>query len=309
MELNDGLIQQHYKDVYNFALYKLGDSNKAEDVASQTINLFILKGDMITTDNYYSWLRSTCLNYCRKLYDNKKKDRTLYKGLRDNLVEFFKVEHDSELTHNFHLAMESLNELDARSLVLYFYSGQNVKKMSEITGESHDSVRKRIYRIKKKLKAETYKNLGYIATKKIVIPKLHEAIIQFIRRLKKNIENNTIEKMFYYFSKTNISNYKPEYDIQKIKDYEVTLKNGKYRIFIFYHDSQKQINNISFTFYLNEKNQLKISELPERRRRLVKIDRNSNTAKEIASLLKDYPESRNGLIKIPLEIMQRLTST
>ncbi len=308
MEVNDSFVQQHYQTAYNFALYKLGNSSQAEDVAAQTINLFILKSSMINPDKFTAWVRTTCLNYCRKYYDNKRKENFLQKGLREDLVEFFNIEHDSELTENFRKSMESLNELDTRSLVLYFNCGQNIKKMAEVTGESHVSLRKRISRIKQKLKAETYKNLGYIATKKIIVPQLHEAIIQFVRRLKKNIEDNTIEKMFYYFSETNIKKYKPEFDIQQIKDYEVILRDGKFKIFLFYLDSEQQINNISFTFFLNEKNQLKISGLPKQQRKIVKLKMNSQSANELSLLLKNYPENRHGLIKIPQEIMKKLTN-
>ena len=307
MEINEGFVQQQYQAAYNFALYKLGNSGQAEDVAAQTVNLFILKSGTINPDKFNAWIRSTCLNYCRKFYDNKKRENFLQKGLRDSLVEFFGVEHDNDLTENFKKSMEDLDELETRSLVLYFNCGQNVKKMSEVTGESHASLRKRVYRIKMKLKAETYKNLGYIATKKIVVPKLHEAIIQFVRRLKSNIENNTIDKMFYYFSESNTQNYNPDFDIQKIKDYEVILCDGKYKIYLFYLDSSQQINNITFSFFLNEKNQLKISGLPKQQRKIAKLNKNSQSAKELSSLLKKFPENRQGLIKIPPEIMSKLT--
>jgi RNA polymerase sigma factor (sigma-70 family) len=307
MEINEGFVQQQYQAAYNFALYKLGNSGQAEDVAAQTVNLFILKSNTINPEKFNAWIRSTCLNYCRKFYDNKKRENFLQKGLRESLVEFFGVEHDSNLTDNFKKSMENLDELETRSLVLYFNCGQNVKNMSEITGESHASLRKRVYRIKMKLKAETYKNLGYIATKKIIVPKLHEAIIQFVRRLKNNIEDNTIDKMFYYFSETNTQNYNPNFDIQKIKDYEVILCDGKYKIYLFYLDSQKQMNNITFSFFLNEKNQLKISGLPKQQRKIAKLNKSSQSAKELSSLLKKFPENRQGLIKIPPEIMQKLT--
>lgn len=307
MEFNDSYVQQQYQAAYNFALYKLGNSGHAEDVAAQTVNLFILKSGSISPDKFSSWIRSTCLNYCRKYYDNKKRENFLQKGLREDLVNFFGVEHDSDLTESFRKSMEGLDELETRSLVLYFNCGQNIKKMSDVTGESHDSLRKRVYRIKMKLKAETYKNLGYIATKKIVVPKLHEAIIQFVRRLKKNIEENTIDKMFYYFSESNTQNYQPDFDIDKIKDYEVILCDGKYKIYLFYLDSKQQMNNITFSFFLNEKNQLKISGLPKQQRKIAKLPKGTETANELSSFLKSFPENRQGLIKIPPEIMMKLT--
>ncbi|MCF7911019.1 MAG: sigma-70 family RNA polymerase sigma factor [Candidatus Cloacimonetes bacterium] len=309
MEFNEGFVQQQYQAAYNYALYKLGNSSQAEDVAAQTVNLFILKSDTINSDKFNAWIRSTCLNYCRKYYDNTKKENFLQKGLRESLINFFGVEHDGNLTENFRQSMENLDELEARSLVLYFNCGQNIKKMSEVTGESHVSLRKRISRIKMKLKAETYKNLGYIATKKIIVPKLHEAIIQFVRRLKNNIENNTIDKMFYYFSESNTQNFNPDFDIQKIKDYEVILCDGKYKIYLFYLDSQQHINNIIFSFFLNDKNQLKISGLPKKQRKLAKITKSTESARELSSLLEKYPENRQGLIKIPQEVMQKLTES
>lgn len=309
MESNDVFVQEQYQIAYNFALYKLGNSALAEEAAAQTINLFLLKSEMINSEKYSSWVRGTCLNYCRKYYDHKKKEQYLNNGIKETLINHFKTEHDTGLSENFQLAMEKLDELETRTLVLYFKCDQSTKSMSEITGENQSSLRKRIYRIKQKLKAETYKSLGYIATKKIIVPKLHEAIIQFVRRLKRNIENNTINKMFYYFSETSIKNYRPDFDIQKIKDYEVTLKNNVYKIYIFYHDSESQINTISFKFYLNEKNQLKITDLPEKKRKLVRVKKNTESAKELEELLKKFPEGRKGLVKIPPEVMEKLTHT
>jgi len=307
MEFSDSFVQQQYQAAYNFALYKLGNSSYAEDVAAQTVNLSILKSGSINPDKLNSWVRTTCLNYCRKYYDNKKRENSLHKGLRDNLIDFFGIEHDNELTESFRKSMQELDELEARSLVLYFNCGQNIKKMSEVTGESHTGLRKRISRIKMKLKAETYKNLGYIATKKIVVPKLHEAIIQFVRRLKKNIEDNTIDKMFYYFSESNTKNYQPNFDIMKIKEYEVILRDGKYKIYLLYLDSQQQINSIAFSFFLNEKNQLKITGLPKQKRKLAILTKSSEAAQELSSLMKSFPENRKGLIKIPQDVMIKLT--
>ncbi|MCF7918338.1 MAG: sigma-70 family RNA polymerase sigma factor [Candidatus Cloacimonetes bacterium] len=308
MELNDSYVQDHFQKAYSFALYKLGNKQQAEDIASQTINLFLLKSDMINPEKTESWVRGTCLNFCRKYFTNVDRERTTLNYVRDELISFYDVDHteDNELLTNFRKAMESLNELEARSLVLYFNSGQNIKRMSEIIGENHASLRKRISRIKQKLKAETYKELGYIATKKIIVPQMHEAIIQFVKRLKTNIENNTIEKMFYYFSEANIKDYKPQYDIQKIRDYEVVLRDGKYTIYLFYQDSENKMSNIFFTFYLNSKNQLKITKLPKQGTKMICLKAGTVSAQEIIKYLKENPENHQGLIKMSPEMIKRI---
>jgi RNA polymerase sigma factor (sigma-70 family) len=308
MELSDSYLQEHYKKAYSFALYKLGDKQQAEDVASQAINLFLLKSDMINPEKTDSWLRGTCLNYCRKYFQSVVRDRNAINRIQEELITSYNVDHDddNELMENFRKAMESLSELETRSLVLYFNSGQNIKRMAEIIGENYGSLRKRIFRIKQKLKAETYKELGYIATKKIIVPQMHEAIIQFVKRLKMNIESNTIEKMFYYFSEVNIADYKPEFDIRKIKEYEVILRNGKYTIYLFYLDSENKINNIYFTFYLNDKNQLKITRLPKQESRMMIFEKDSVITQDVFNYLKTCPENSQGMVKLPPELLHKM---
>jgi RNA polymerase sigma factor (sigma-70 family) len=304
MDINENIIRQQFEIAYNFALYKLGNVGQAEDVAAQVINLYILKSDQINTEKVSAWIRGTCLNYCHKFYDQKNREKVLTQNLKEHLITSFATESNDDLATNFRNALENLSELDTRSLVLYFCAGQNLRKMSEITGESYSNLRKRIYRIKQKIKADTYKNLGFIATKKIIVPQLHEAIIQFVRRLKSNIQANTIENMFYYFSETELKNYNPQFDIHTIKDYEVLLKDGVYKIFLFYLDSNNQMNNLAFSFFLNEKKQLKISNLPKQQNKIMKISQNSSAAAELSALLNDYPEDNRGLVKIPPELLK-----
>lgn len=308
MESSSNFLSDYFTDTYNFAYYKLGNKQQAEDVASQTINLFLLKTDMINPEKRIAWLRTTCLNYCRKYYTRVVRDKRNINHVREELIHFYRDDHQEnlELISSFRKAMENLNELEARTLVIYFNSGQNIKKMSEIIGENYSSLRKRIFRIKNKLKAETYKELGYIATRKIIIPQLHEAVIQFIKRLKKNIENNTIEKMFYYFSEIDIKDYKPEFDIQKIRDYEVTLRDGIYTIYLFYQDSAEVMRNLNFSFHLNRKNQLKIIRLPKMARRLLHFENSTKTAQEIIKLLRNSPENGKGLIKINSDTLKQI---
>jgi len=310
MELNDSNVQELFKKTYTFALYKLGNMQQAEDVASQTINKFILKSDMVNSEKAESWLRTTCLNNCRKYFREVNREHKVINQVQQELIGLYDVEHsdNSELMENFRKAISNLNELEARSLVLYFNSGQNVKKMAEIIGENYGSLRKRIFRIKQKLKAETYKELGYIATKKIVIPQMHEAIIQFVKRLKKNVEQNTIEKMFYYFSEVKLKDYNPQFDINTIKDYEIVLRKGKYTIYLFYSDSTSKLCNLYFTFYLNEKNQLKITKLPQVPKKMVTFAPNSAAANKMIKYLKDHPESNKGLIKISDDIINEIAA-
>ncbi|MDP8221090.1 MAG: hypothetical protein P9X26_07080, partial [Candidatus Stygibacter frigidus] len=57
----------------------------------------------------------------------------------------------------------------------------------------------------------------------------------------------------------------------------------------------------------NEKNQLKITELPKKQRKIAKLIKSSAAAEELSSLMKSFPEDRKELIKIPQEVMAKLT--
>lgn len=311
MKLQDRKLRDHYRTAYNYAYYKIGSKCHAEDIASQAVNLYILKSDSINPAKANSWIRTACLNYCRKYYTQKAKSNKMINHVQQELIDYYKTDHEqgtNNLHDKFFSAMENLSELETRTLVLYFKNEQNIKKLAEEIGENYSGLRKRIFRIKQKLKAETYRELGYIATRKIVTPHMHEAIIQFVKRLKKNIENNTIEKMFYYFSETNIKDFNPDFDINKIKDYEVLLRNGKYTIFLFYTDSQQKMNNFHFTFYLNSKKQLKILKLPEKSKKIIEFSDGSEKAEKIKELMKNTRTDHNGFIKIPSDLLEKISA-
>jgi DNA-directed RNA polymerase specialized sigma24 family protein len=307
MKWNENEVEKYQDLVYHYAIYKTGDTDIAKDIAAETIHLAFLKKDEI--ENIKHWLIATCNIYCKKYFGRKKKDENLSQKLRNSVVSYLgddSIERDYELHKAYQEALAEISDKEIQTIIFYFHCEQNVKKMSEITGESYATLRKRIYRIKSTLKAETYKKMGVISSKKIMTPKLNDQITKFLANFKTNLEQNTIHKMKRYFSEIDLQNIHLDFDIEKILDFELGIEDNIYTVYVFFETSAKEPDCLFIKFYVNDKNQLKIVVPPSRGKKLVTMDLNSEAAKKLLELLKKYPTNRFGRTDVPSEEVEKI---
>jgi hypothetical protein len=215
-------------------------------------------------------------------------------------------EDQKSLKDAFHEAFQTLSSDDFEIILLYLRCRKSVSKLLEITGGSYNALKKRISRIRKKLKAETYRNLGFYGSKRIVTPELDNQIYQFLRRFKKNLEAGTLEKMYYYFSEIDIKRYTPPVDIKKIVNYDIDLINMQYRLWVFYKNFTDNADSFYIDFFIDEKKHLKIITPPTKPNKMFVMDIETEEAKILFEMVKTYPVGKTGRANIPDSELQKI---
>ena len=264
MIMKEKIISDLNELCFHYALYKTGDMDEAKDIASQTMNLFLLKQDVLENSNLQGWVIKTCNNYCNKYFDKCKKENNLKKKVKsaDQYLLHTDWENDEKLITSFKNVWDKLTDQEMRTIIFYFHCKMKIKKMSEISGENYATLRKRISRIKKKIESETYQKLGYIASNKIITPQLNNLIRKFLLRFKENLEAQTLHTMYYYFSEIDLKNFNPDFEIVKIFDYTVNLFDGLFTAYAFYENRSGAFDSFYIKFKIDEKNHLKITVPP-----------------------------------------------
>jgi DNA-directed RNA polymerase specialized sigma24 family protein len=300
-------LQKYHDLAYHYAIYKIGDIEIAEEIAAKTINLYLLKEDVI--NNIEPWIISTCYNYCNQYFKSLKNDSILKEKLRDNVIDLMsnqETERNVELYNAYKKTLDEMSEEDIRIVLFYHYCNKNAKKMANLTGDSYDKLRKRIYRIKQTIKAETFKKLGVVASEKILSPRLENMIMKFLKSFKYHVENNSIYKMYYYFSEIDLKKYNPDFEIDKIVDYRLNLKENIYTVYVGFTTKKNEVDSFYVKFIINDKNHFKIVTPPQKMKKAISFDANSKAANEIRKLLHKYPEDRTGISTIPKEELEKI---
>ena len=314
MKKNDAeVLKNYHKLAYNYALYKIGSLDAAEDIASQTIYSYLLKREKIEENNHEGWIVNTSKNYCNQYFELKKKEDELHKSLKRNVAEELHVKINSSLdflgqekiniSDAVNDAKDTLSKKELETYVFYLQCERNIKKMQRITKGSYPALKQKISRINRKIKAETFQKLGVIATKKIITPQINNVITKFLLRFKENLENNTLEKMYVYFTSENLEKYNPDFHIEKVLDYEVQLKDSIYSIHVVFTNKQGRDESFYFSFLVNN-NYLKIVVPPTPHKTHYQIS--EEDGKRILELLEKYPEDSSGVHSFPDEELKLL---
>ncbi|MCF7814746.1 MAG: hypothetical protein K9N09_10835 [Candidatus Cloacimonetes bacterium] len=307
-KFSDKELENFQKVAFDYALYKTGNLDIARDISSQTISLFLLSFNQNSDPK--KWILNTSKIYCKKYFDTVGREQRQTAKYRTELIDIISEQTSSETNHQLNEAFkDSFNTLtneEFYTILTYFNCNQNLQNMLEIIEISYDALRKKISRIKRKLKAETYRRLGYFGTKRIVTPQLDNLIIKFLKRLKTNLENDSLHKMYYYFSEVDLSNYQEKIHIKKIIDYDIELNNSIYKAWVFYRNPENEPESFTLEFYVDNRNHLKIVTPPTKIEKPVVIDMSSLEGKKIKALLAKYPEDKTGRPSIPPEELERI---
>ncbi len=310
MEYDNKKLSEYQKFVFNFALYKTGSIEAANDITSQTINLYLLKADTIEEEHIKGWLIQTSKKYCQAFFRSEKKETQKQDNYRHEIMEQLyeqqAIGRDEALKEAFQDSFKALNDHELKTIFYYFQCNENIKEMHNMINISYTVLRKQISRIKNKLKAETYKVLGVIATKKIVTPQVNNLIVKFLRRFKTNLENNSLEKMYYYFSEVDLKKYNPSYEIKKILDYEIELIDSIYKVWIFFKNKKDETDSFFIKFYIDKKNHLKILTPPQKPSNVFKFKEDSEEGKRILKILNSAPIDRTGVSKFSDEELEKI---
>lgn len=310
---DEEFISKLHKLAYDYALYKVGSLEVAEDIASQTIYSYLLKQDQVSKNSQEGWIVNACKNYCNQYFELKKAEQNLQQSLTTNLADELqqKITGHSEFPeHEKDTLKDAINEvkgsLTEKELETYFFylrCERDIKKMHETSSESYSALRQRVWRINRKIKAETFQKLGVIATKKILSPQINDVIMKFILRFKRHLEANTLNKMFYYFSKKDIKTYHHDFQIKKVLDYEVQLSGSIFTIHVVFTNNKDIDESFYFTFTL-ENNYLKVLQPPTPHQEHMQLS--LTDAKQVLALLEEYPEDDQGIHQVPYDELELL---
>ena len=213
LKYSDNDLQKLQQISYNYSLYHTRDFELSNDISMKTIGLFLLKADEIEEENDIRWVINTSKIHIQSHFRITKQEHNNINKFQQNLLEKLDsnliTETDVELKETFKEVLQTLNIEEMGTILFYFQCDKKIKVMHSLLDISYDALRKKISRIKRKLKAETFKKLGVIATKKIVTPQLDKLIVDFLQTFKKCLEENSLEKMYYYFSEVDLKKYNP----------------------------------------------------------------------------------------------------
>ncbi len=293
---------------YNYSLFRTGDFNLADEISMKTIGVYLLKSDEINDSNAVKWIVNTSKIHIQSHFRTIGKEHTnLHKykqDLLDKLNSNLITETDFRLRDTFKEVLHTLNDEEMKIILFYFHCNKKIKIMDSVLEMSYDALRKKISRIKRKLKAETLKKLGVIATKKIVTPKINDLIVKFLQKFKESLEQGTLEKMYYYFSEVDLKKYNPTYEIKKIIDYEIELHNSIYKVWIIYKNKKDISDSFYIKFYINGKNHLKILVPPQKSPKVFELDENSEEGQKILKMLNSATVDSTGISKFSSEELE-----
>jgi len=310
MKYHDKDLAELQQISYKYSLYRTGDFNFADEISNEAIGIFLLKADTIEKGNLTGWIVNTSKNLIQSNYRTAKKEKRDIEKYQHDLLNRLNTnvtkKKNSMINETFTEVLQTLDNDEMKTILLYFQCDGKLKLMNSLLDISYDALRKKISRIKRKLKAETFKKLGGIATKKIVTPQLNKLIIDFLKSFKTNLEANSLEKMYYYFSKIDLDNYNPTYEIAKIIDYEIHFTNSVYKVWIFYKNKNNNTDSFFIEFFVDEKNRLKILTPPQKSKKVFKLSSDSEDGKKILQMLKSAKTDNKGISKFSSDDLEKI---
>ena len=306
MQPNDHEIAKLQKSAFNYGLYKARNFDIAEEISLEVVSIYLLRYDKI--DDPEKWIINATKIQCSKHFRLQKKNNELINSIHNELQSHIlkSSESNEELKQAFQESYDSLNEDELSTVLYYFNCEQNIKQMALYTGESYATLRKRVSRIKNKLKAETFRRLGYYGSKKIVTPQLNELIKKFLSRFKMHAESDTLDKMFYYFSEVDLNRYNLIFGIKKIMDYDITIEDSVYKTWVVFEDKEGKPSSFRMSFIVDDNNHLKIISPPKLLQSMNVVKINSPRGQELQKVISTMPSDLSGHPNIPKEELDKL---
>jgi len=307
---SDNVLHKLQQISYNYSLFRTGDFDLADEISMKTIGVYLLKSDEINDSNAIKWIVNTSKIHIQSHFRTIGKEHTNLKKYKQDLLEKLNsnliTETDVRLRDTFREVLHTLNDEEMKIILFYFHCNKKIKVMDSVLDMSYDALREKISRIKRKLKAETLKKLGVIATKKIVTPKINDLIVKFLQKFKENLEQGTLDKMYYYFSEVDLKKYNPTYEIKKIVDYEIELHNSIYKVWTIYKNQKDKTDSFYIKFFINDKNHLKILVPPQKSSKVFALDENSEKGKKILQMLNSATVDSTGISKFSSEDLEQI---
>ncbi len=170
---------------------------------------------------------------------------------------------------------KKLSKIDRDLLEIYLEKSFQIKQIAWRRKLSYQALKKKIYRLKKDIRAEYFKQQGMVGSKKIVGANLHQNLINFIKKFKQAVEENSLERMSVYLRECEIPIRIPEIEIKKVADYDVyLLGEHKFQLYVYIYNQQNEFSSFITVFEVYNDNSIKILEFPKKPSKIVALKEN-----------------------------------
>ena len=282
--------------------------NNQEDIKELShmiaIKYFLNKSNIKNENNWIiTAAKNAAIDFLRKsnhdLLRNSNDFEKVENRITANLLENKPEKDTKEILEN---AKNILSVQERKLLELYFQEGKRLKKISRYRNIGYEGLKKKLYRLKKEIKAEYNRKMGMIATKEIIGARLHENIIYFVKQFQKAIEENSLDRMKFYFRDCPIPTKIPDIKISKIIQYEVKLiDKNTYKLVVYYINGKGTFSAFNTIFEIYNRNSIRILDFPKTPTKIIAISKEE--AKKIEGELVVNEKGMLNLKKTDLEIL------
>lgn len=158
------LYREFHDKLYFFVLKNVGDKHIAEDITEDS---FLASMQGITAlkeaENYETWLHSIAFNKCRMYFRQKGRednisldDENVSEDLHTDDTVMLPEDYadNKELKRSLKKVIEGLKPEQRSAVILYYYDGMPLKKVSEILEISENAAKQKLFKARAKIKKE-----------------------------------------------------------------------------------------------------------------------------------------------------------
>lgn len=141
------LIKEYTPNIYRLALGILHNYADAEDAVAETVLKAYAKLHTLRREEAFrAWLMQIAANEAKKVYAKGRRTTPM-----EDIEEYMPAFHDEH--HELWDAVMRLDIVYSEVIVLFFYERLSLKEIGKILGISEGTVKSRLYRGKKELRA------------------------------------------------------------------------------------------------------------------------------------------------------------
>jgi RNA polymerase sigma factor (sigma-70 family) len=306
--------QKKYQKVKNLAYRTIckfvSNQEDREDLAQSVLIKYYLHEDKLQKEKLNNWIitvaKNASIDYNKSQKHQISKNTLNFDDLENIITENFlsknkKKQEVKSLDDILKDYSKIISQPERQLLERYIKSGFKIKKVAYRRRTSFAAIKKKIYRLKKDIRAEYNKQQGMIASRMIVGAKLHENLQNFIKKFKKALETNSLEKMKLYFRDCELPPKIPNIKINRILDYEIKLlENKKYKLFVPYRNHNDKMSGFTTIFEIYNENSIKIIEFPKPPQKILKF----KVANDIGKLI--MQTQKDGTLKMKIDDIVKL---
>jgi len=165
-ELND-ICEKYYLDIYKYCVARL-DISYAGDITNEVFELLCRKWQNLENKNYKSWLYKTANNLIKNFYKKQKRKTEKETYIDNSIIDTFSYEQnfenisDEEIEKYKDEILEILTEHERRLFTMQYVEKLSHTQISEKLFIPENTVKQRLYRLKKKIKIEVANKLKQI---------------------------------------------------------------------------------------------------------------------------------------------------